>query len=71
MGLAIAVCCDCGACSGGMAIGDFERLRDEAPRERLRERPRIRAEMAPKKDSSVGEDTARDVGDVGEYGGEI
>jgi hypothetical protein len=69
-GLATEVYCDCAA-TGGMAIGDLERLRDVAPRERLRERPRIRAEMAPKNDSSVGEAVIRDVGDAGEYSGEV
>ena len=52
-------------------MGDFERLRD-ASRDRLLERPRTRALIAPKKDCSVGD--ARDageVGDVGEYGGDI
>lgn len=49
-----------------MAMGDLERLRDVAPRERLRERPRRRAEMAPKNDSSVGEAVVRAVGDAGE-----
>lgn len=49
-----------GNCSGGIVMGDFDRLRDEPPRVRLRERPRIRVEMAPKKEASVG--------DVGERG---
>jgi hypothetical protein len=49
-----------------MTMGDLERLRDVAPRERLRERPRMRAEMAPKKDSSVGEAVVRAPGDDGE-----
>lgn len=66
--LAVDACREC----DGMAIGgDFGRLSDGAPRERLRERPRIRAVMAPKKDSSVGDVAMRDVGDAGEYGGEI
>lgn len=34
--------------------------------DRLRERPRMRAVIAPKKDSSVGEDGPRDMGDVGD-----
>jgi hypothetical protein len=37
VGLAVEVCCDCGA-TGGMTMGDLERLCDVAPRERLRER---------------------------------
>jgi hypothetical protein len=46
-----------------MAMGDFERARDAATRERDRERVRrMRAVIAPKKLSSVGE---RDVGDTG------
>lgn len=49
-----------------MAMGALEHLRDVASRERLRERPRRRAEMAPKNDSSVGEAVARAVGDAGE-----
>jgi hypothetical protein len=49
-----------------MTIGDLERLRDVALPERLRERPRIRAEMAPKNDSSVGEAVERAIGDAGE-----
>jgi hypothetical protein len=49
-------------CLGGDTIGDFERLRD-ASRERLLERPRTRAVMAPK-----NSDAARDVGDVGDAG---
>jgi hypothetical protein len=47
-------------------MGDLERLRGVPPRERLRERPRMRAEMAPKNDASVGEVAARAVGDAGE-----
>ena len=70
VGLAMEVCCDCDA-MGGITMGDLERLRDVAPRERLRERRRIRAEMAPKKDSSVGEAVVRDVADAGEYAGEV
>ena len=50
-----------------MAMGDFDRL--GASRDRLRERPRMRAVMAPKKDSSVGEPAgARDVGDAANSG---
>jgi hypothetical protein len=68
-------CCGCAACvlgicrGGDAIIGDFERLRD-ASRERLLERPRTRADMAAKKFCSVGE-LPRDVGDVGEKGGDI
>lgn len=61
----------CRECVGMAVGGDLGRLSGGAPRERLRERPRIRAAMAPKKDSSVGDAAMRDVGDVGEYGGEI
>jgi hypothetical protein len=52
-------------------MGDLVRLSGVAPRERLRERPRMRAVMAPKKDSSVGDVARREFGDAGEYGGEI
>lgn len=52
-------------------MGDFVRLSDVAPRERLRERPRMRAVMAPKKDSSVGDVAIRELGDPGEHGGDI
>ena len=70
--LAVDACRKCGGWTGGMAMGgDLGRLSDGAPRERLRERPQIRAVMAPKKDSSVGDVAMRDVGDAGEYGGEI
>ena len=48
-------------------MGDFDRLRSVAPRERLRDRPRIRAVIAPKKEASVGEETERDV-DIAEAG---
>lgn len=48
-----------GKCSGGITMGDLDRLRAEALRERLCDRPRIREVMAPKNDSSA-------VGDVGE-----
>jgi hypothetical protein len=41
-----------------MIIGDLDRFRDASVRERLRERSRMRAVMAPK--------NARDVGDAGE-----
>lgn len=58
-------------CTGGRAmLGDLLRLWHVASRERLRERPRRRAEMAPKKDSSVGEVALRWLCDVGEAGGE-
>jgi hypothetical protein len=62
---ACRACCGCAAgviCLGGDTIGDLDRLR-EASRERLLERPRTRALMAPKKS-----DAARDVGDVGDAG---
>jgi hypothetical protein len=68
---ACRACCDCAAdviCLGGDTIGDFDRLRD-ASRERLLDRPRTRALIAPKKS-----DAARDVWDVddaGEVGGDI
>ena len=52
-------------------MGDLDRFRDVAPRERLRERPRIRAEMAPKNDSSAGDVAAREFCDSGEHGGEV
>jgi hypothetical protein len=52
-------------CLGGDTMGDFDRLRD-ASRERLLERPRTRAVMAPK-----NSDAARDVGDAGDIGGDI
>lgn len=52
-------------------MGDFERLLDVAPRERLRDRPRSRDVMAPKKLASVGEAATRDVGDAGDIGGDI
>jgi hypothetical protein len=55
-------------CLGGDTMGDFDRLRDTS-RERLLERPRTRAVMAPK-----NSDAARDVGDegdVGDIGGDI
>lgn len=55
-----------GMCLGGGDImGDFDRLRD-ASRERLLERPRTRALIAPKKARDVG-----DVGDAGDTGGDI
>lgn len=62
-------CDDDDVCCG---IGDFDRLRSVPPRERLRERPRIRAVIAPKKEASVGEETERevDVAEAGECGGE-
>ena len=44
-----------GRCSGGITIGDLDRLREDAARERLCDRPRILEVMAPKKDSSDGE----------------
>lgn len=50
---------DGGNCSGGITIGDLERLRWSPERERLRDRPRIREVMAPKNDSSVGEAAPR------------
>jgi hypothetical protein len=49
-------------------MGDFDRLR-EASRDRLLERPRTRAVMAPKKDCSVG--LGYDLGEAGEHGGDI
>lgn len=63
--------CEFGDCTGGIAMGDLARFSDVAPRERLRERPRIRAVMAPKKDSSVGDVAVRELGDPGEEGGDI
>lgn len=68
VGLEKEICRDCMDC-GGIAVGDFACR--GASRERLRERPRMRAVIAPKKDSSVGELAgARDMGDAGERGGE-
>jgi hypothetical protein len=55
-------CWGCAMCLGGDTIGDFDRWRD-ASRDRLLERPRTRALMAPKKSEA-----ARDVGDVGDVG---
>jgi hypothetical protein len=52
--------------SGGMIIGDFDRARVTVVRVRERDRERLRrmrAVMAPKNVSSVGE---RDMGDTGE-----
>jgi hypothetical protein len=51
-------------CLGGDIMGDFDRWRD-ASRDRLLERPRTRAVMAPKKSA-----VARDVGDAGDIGGD-
>jgi hypothetical protein len=74
--LAIALCCGCcgywayfeavgralvvGRCSGGIIIGDLERLWDAFSRFRLCDRPRMREVMAPKKDSSAGDVGERD-----------
>lgn len=49
-------------------MGDFDRLRD-ASRDRLLERPRTRALIAPKK-SDAARDVV-DVGDAGDVGGDI
>jgi hypothetical protein len=57
-----------GICLGGDAMGDFDRRRD-ASRDRLLERPRTRAVMAPKK-SAVARDVG-DVGDAGDMGGDV
>ena len=54
---------------GGITIGDLDRLREAAARDRLRDLPRILALMAPKKESSageVGERGLRENVDVGE-----
>jgi hypothetical protein len=58
-----------GRCSGGIVIGDLERLWAAFSRFRLCDRPRMREVMAPKKDSSageVGERAPRAKVDVGE-----
>jgi hypothetical protein len=39
---------------GGSNMGDVDRLREAAARDRLRDLPRIFALMAPKKESSAG-----------------
>lgn len=44
-----------GKCSGGITIGDLDRLRAAPDRLRLCDLPRILELMAPKKVSSVGE----------------
>jgi hypothetical protein len=74
----LEVCCGCwgwaarvlvlGICLGGDIMGELDRR--GASRDRLLERPRTRALIAPKKDCSVGE-VARDVGEAGERGGDI
>lgn len=74
----MVMCCGCWACvgcamcrGGDTIMGDLERLRD-ASRDRLLERPRTVALMAPKKDRSVGDAIDfGEVGDVGEYGGDM
>jgi len=43
-----------GNCSGGSTMGDLDRLRTAATRDRLRDRPRMREVRAPKNDSSAG-----------------
>lgn len=43
-----------GSCSGGIAIGDLDRLWDALARFRLGDRPRMRDVMAPKNESSAG-----------------
>jgi len=49
-----------GSCSGGIIIGDLERLWDASARFRLCDRPRMREEMAPKNDPSAGDVGERD-----------
>lgn len=65
------VCCgrDAGSCSGGMIVGDSARFWYVSARDRLRERSRRRAVIAPKNAREFGE--AGEAGEVDETVGDV